>query len=78
MPWQGGIMLTAERFVSANSEWRRTDERDNRDTLERYRQSFLERQNHDAIADLMHDDYVEEYPQIRREDSRQGQRANRP
>ena len=38
-------------------------EQENRDTLERYRQEFFERQNIDAIADLMHDDYVEEYPQ---------------
>ena len=38
-------------------------EQDNRDTLERYRQAFFERQNIDAIDDLMHDDYVEEYPQ---------------
>jgi hypothetical protein len=37
-------------------------EQDNRDTLERYRQGFFERQNIDAIADLMHDDYVQEYP----------------
>jgi ketosteroid isomerase-like protein len=36
---------------------------DNRDTLERYRQEFFERQNMDAIDDLMHDDYAEEYPQ---------------
>src|SRR5215204_2980069 len=38
-------------------------EQENRDTLERYRQEFFERQDIDAIADLMHDDYVEEYPQ---------------
>jgi limonene-1,2-epoxide hydrolase len=38
-------------------------EQQNRDTLERYRQAFFERQDIDAIADLMHDDYVEEYPQ---------------
>ena len=38
-------------------------EQENRDTLERYRQTFFERQEIDAIADLMHDDYVEEYPQ---------------
>jgi ketosteroid isomerase-like protein len=38
-------------------------EQENRDTLERYRQAFFERQDIDAIADLMHDDYVEEYPQ---------------
>ena len=37
-------------------------EQENRDTLERYRQEFFERQNIDAIDDLMHDDYVEEYP----------------
>ena len=36
---------------------------ENRDILERYRQGFFERQNIDAIDDLMHDDYVEEYPQ---------------
>ena len=38
-------------------------EQDNRGTLERYGQEFFERQNIDAIDDLMHDDYVEEYPQ---------------
>ena len=38
-------------------------EQDNRDTLERYRQEFFERQNIDAIDDLVHDEYVEEYPQ---------------
>jgi len=38
-------------------------ELENRDILERYRQEFFERQNIDAIDDLMHDDYVEEYPQ---------------
>ena len=36
---------------------------ENRDILERYRQGIFERQNIDAIDDLMHDDYVEEYPQ---------------
>ena len=39
-------------------------EQENRDTLERYRQEFFERQDIDAIADLMHDDYVEDYPEI--------------
>jgi len=38
-------------------------EQDNREALERYRQEFFERQNIDAKDDLMHDDYVEEYPQ---------------
>jgi ketosteroid isomerase-like protein len=38
-------------------------EQENRDTLERYRRAFFERQEIDAIDDLMHDDYVEEYPQ---------------
>jgi ketosteroid isomerase-like protein len=38
-------------------------EQENRDTLERYRQEFFERKDIDAIADLVHDDYVEEYPQ---------------
>ena len=38
-------------------------EQENRNTLERYRQEFFERQNIDAIAELVHDDYVEEYPQ---------------
>jgi hypothetical protein len=38
-------------------------EKDSRHTLERYRQEFFERQNTDAIDDLMHDDYVEEYTQ---------------
>jgi hypothetical protein len=38
-------------------------EQENRDTLERYRQAFFERQDIDAMADLLRDDYVEEYPQ---------------
>ena len=38
-------------------------EQENRDTLERYRQEFFERQDMDAIAELVHEDYVEEYPQ---------------
>jgi ketosteroid isomerase-like protein len=38
-------------------------EQENRDALERYRQAFFERQDIDAMADLLHDDYVEEYPQ---------------
>jgi len=42
--------------------YRLRSEQENRDTLERYRQEFFERQNIDAIDDLMHDDYVEEYP----------------
>ena len=37
-------------------------EQENRDILERYGQEFFERQNIDAIDDLMHDAYVEEYP----------------
>jgi ketosteroid isomerase-like protein len=37
-------------------------EQENRDTLERYFQAFG-RQDLDAIDDLLHDDYVEEYPQ---------------
>ena len=38
-------------------------EQENRNTLERYRRAFFERQDIDVIADLMHDDYVEECPQ---------------
>ena len=37
-------------------------EQENRDTIERYFQAF-EQRDLDAIADLMHDDYVEEFPQ---------------
>jgi ketosteroid isomerase-like protein len=37
-------------------------ERESRDTLERLFQAFG-RQDLDAIDDLLHDDYVEEYPQ---------------
>jgi len=37
-------------------------EQENRDTLERYFQAFG-RQDLDTIDDLIHDDYVEEYPQ---------------
>jgi hypothetical protein len=35
----------------------------NRDTLERYRQVWFENQDMDAAADLLHDDYLEEYHQ---------------
>ena len=38
-------------------------EQENRDALERFRQSFFERQDIDAMADLLHDDFVEEFPQ---------------
>ena len=48
-------------------------EQENRDTLERYHQEYLKRQNIHAVDDLMRDDYVEEYPQsgerIRSKDS---------
>lgn len=37
-------------------------EQENRDTIERYFQAF-EQRDLDAIADHMHDDYVEEFPQ---------------
>jgi ketosteroid isomerase-like protein len=37
-------------------------EQQNRDALERFLQLF-ERGDLDAAADLLHDDYVEEYPQ---------------
>ena len=37
-------------------------EQQNRDTLERFLEAFS-RQDLDAIAELMHDDVVEEYPQ---------------
>jgi hypothetical protein len=37
-------------------------EQQNRDALERYIEAF-ERQDLSAIADLMHEDYVEEFPQ---------------
>ena len=37
-------------------------EQDNRDTLERYRQEFFERQDLDAIADLMHARVADHYP----------------
>ena len=37
-------------------------EQQNRDTLERYFEAF-ERQDLDAMTELVHDDYVEEYPQ---------------
>jgi limonene-1,2-epoxide hydrolase len=48
---------------SQKKEVPNVSEQQNRDTLERYRQAFFERQDIDAIADLVHDDYVEEYPQ---------------
>jgi ketosteroid isomerase-like protein len=51
----------AERVTEKEAP--KVSEQENRDTLERYRQAFFERQDIDAIADLMHDDYVEEYPQ---------------
>ena len=37
-------------------------EQENQDTIERYFRAFKQR-DMDAIADLMHDDYVEEFPQ---------------
>jgi limonene-1,2-epoxide hydrolase len=37
-------------------------EQDNRDAVERYFQAF-ERQDLDAMEKLLHEDYVEEYPQ---------------
>ncbi len=37
-------------------------EGENRDTIERYFHAF-EQRSLDAIAELMHDDYVEEFPQ---------------
>jgi hypothetical protein len=37
-------------------------EQENRGALERYRQVWFESQDIDAAADLLHDDYVEEYP----------------
>jgi SnoaL-like domain len=37
-------------------------EQENRDTLERYFQAF-ERHDLDAMEELLHEDYVEEYPQ---------------
>jgi hypothetical protein len=37
-------------------------EQQNRDTLERYIEA-IERQNFEAMTELVHEDYVEEYPQ---------------
>ena len=37
-------------------------EQENRDSIDRYFRAF-EQRDLDAIADLMHDDYVEEFPQ---------------
>ncbi len=37
-------------------------EQENRDAIERYLEAF-EQRDPDAIAELMHDDYVEEFPQ---------------
>jgi hypothetical protein len=38
-------------------------EQQNRDTLERFRQEVKGSEGIDAMAELMHDDYLEEYPQ---------------
>ena len=38
-------------------------EQQNRDTLERFRREVMGGQDIDAMAELMHDDYIEEYPQ---------------
>jgi ketosteroid isomerase-like protein len=54
-------MFTAGRGTKKGGP--NVSEQENRDTLERYRQAWFERQDIDAIADLMHDAYVEEYPQ---------------
>jgi len=37
-------------------------EQENRDTLERFLEAF-EQRDLDAVDDLVHNDYVEEYPQ---------------
>jgi ketosteroid isomerase-like protein len=55
---ENGIM-----FVTHVAEGRcRMSEQENRETLERYFQAFG-RHDLDAIDALLHDDYVEEYPQ---------------
>ena len=38
-------------------------EQQNRDILEHYHQVFFEHQDIDSIADVVHDDYLEEFPQ---------------
>jgi hypothetical protein len=38
-------------------------EQENRGALERYPQVWFESQDIDTAADLLHDDYIEEYPQ---------------
>jgi hypothetical protein len=42
--------------------YRKVSEQQNRDALERYIQA-IERQDFDAMTELVHDNYVEEYPQ---------------
>jgi hypothetical protein len=56
----GGTMLTRQRVL--RKENRKVSEQQNRVTLERYIEA-IERQDFDAMTELVHEDYVEEYPQ---------------
>jgi ketosteroid isomerase-like protein len=57
--------LVSSPLLELNSHPMEADnmsEQENRDTLERYLQALV-RRDLDSMADLVHDDYVEEYPQ---------------
>ena len=56
----GGTMLTTE--MVPGKEKPNVSEQQNRDALERYIEA-IGRQDTDVMADLVHEDYVEEYPQ---------------
>ena len=56
----GGTMLTTERILG--KEKPDVSEQQNRDALERYIEA-IEHQDFGAMTDLVHEDYVEEYPQ---------------
>jgi hypothetical protein len=56
----GGTMLTTERILG--KEKPDVSEQQNRDALERYIEA-IQQQDFAAMTDLVHEDYVEEYPQ---------------
>jgi hypothetical protein len=56
----GGTMLTTGRVT--RKEKPHVSEQQNRDALERYIEA-IEHQDFDAMTELVHEDYVEEYPQ---------------
>ena len=56
------VACKTEVYNCAKKEEPNVSEQENRSTLERFFEAF-ERRDLDALDDLVHDDYVEEYPQ---------------